>query len=466
MSNDDGQSSTVRLPLRKRVLKAGAWTLSGYFVGQVIRFGSNLVMTRLLAPEMYGLMTIAATVLSGLAMFVDLGLRLNFIQSKRDDTAFLNTAWITQIIQGSLITFGALLLAALLGVLGSGHDVPKDSAYLDPQLPFVLAALSITGFIAGCHSTKLYEASRKISLGQITKIEITSQIAGLISMLGWALVDRSIWTLVVGAITTRLTWTALTHLWLPGHSNRFQWDRSAFREIVGFGRWIFVSSVLGFLAGNSDRLLLGSFVNPSVLGVYSIAFVIFFSIDQLASKVATEISFPALSEVARERRHTLRDAYYRMHFVTAAFAYFCAGLLIVGGDELVHTLYDERYRDAGWMLQILAVGLLAIPWRLGMQCFLVFGLPKFYSHIQGVRLVSLLVLVPAGYFFWGLPGALWGIVLSFFSGVPIVFLYMKRYEMFDLRKELVSVLILPIGMLIGEVFNRLAIWYASGMLHL
>ena len=93
-----------RISLKKRVLTAGVWSLAGYGLSAAIRFGTNLLMTRLLVPEMFGVMSIATVVMVGLAMFSDVGLRQNVIQSKRgSESAFLNTAWIIQIFRGIVL---------------------------------------------------------------------------------------------------------------------------------------------------------------------------------------------------------------------------------------------------------------------------------------------------------------------------------------------------------------------------
>ena len=75
----------------------------------VIRFGSNLVMTRLLVPQMFGVMAIATVIMVGLAMFSDLGLRQSIVQSRRgSDPVFLNTAWSVQIVRGLILWLFAL----------------------------------------------------------------------------------------------------------------------------------------------------------------------------------------------------------------------------------------------------------------------------------------------------------------------------------------------------------------------
>lgn len=90
--------------LRKRALRAGSWNLVSQVASQVMRLGGNLIMARLLLPEMFGVMVIATTVSILLHLLSDVGLRQNIIQSHRgDDPDFLNTAWTVQIIRGFLL---------------------------------------------------------------------------------------------------------------------------------------------------------------------------------------------------------------------------------------------------------------------------------------------------------------------------------------------------------------------------
>src|SRR5450631_2183138 len=72
-----------QVPLRRRVLNAGAWTFVSYGLSLVIRFGSSLLLTRLLVPEMFGVMAMATVVMIGLAMFSDLGLAQSVVRSER-----------------------------------------------------------------------------------------------------------------------------------------------------------------------------------------------------------------------------------------------------------------------------------------------------------------------------------------------------------------------------------------------
>jgi O-antigen/teichoic acid export membrane protein len=434
--------------LRARVLHAGGWTVAGFGLSQAIRFGGNLVMTRLLVPEMFGVMAIALMVMYGLALFSDVGLRQSIVQNRRGkDAAFLNTAWTIQVLRGFVIWGGALAIALVFLFL----NFSPGSVYADPSLPYVIAILSLTAIIGGFESTKLHEASRALSLARATQIELAGQLFGLGCMIAWALADRSIWALVAGALGAAAARTLLSHAWLAGEANRWRWEDAAAHEILAVGRWIFAASVLGFLVNSADRLILGALVSSSVLGVYAIAFLLYSAVEQVMLKIVGEVSYPALSEVARERPAALRSAYYRFHLAVGLPAWFAAGFLAAAAERLVAALYDARYAEAGWMLRILALALLTLPFRVATQCFLVLGEPQQMSAIGAIRLAALGAAVPLGWHFFGLAGALWAIVLSYFSILPTTIAFVVRHGLFDARKELGLLPALLAGVALGYV---------------
>jgi O-antigen/teichoic acid export membrane protein len=443
-----------RIALKKRVLSAGIWSLGGYGFNQLLRLGSNLLLTRLLDPKMFGVMAIATMVMVGLAMFSDLGLKPSVVQSRRgNDAAFLNTAWVTQILRGLLLWLLALIASLLIYCANHVGMVPTGTVYAEPILPFVVAILSITAVTAGFESTKLLEASRNLSLKLVVQIELSSQIIGMLCMLGWALVDHSIWALVGGAICSAVLRAILSHAWLPGTPNRWQWDNGAFYEIFHFGKWMFLSSVLGFLVNSGDRLLLGGLLSSATFGVYSIASLILNSIEQIPAKIAVDVSFPALSEVVRDRPTDFKSSYYRFHAVVASFAYICSGVLMTSGDSLIRFLYDPRYAEAGWMLEILAVALLTVPLRVATQSYLALGRPQLLSNVIAIRLAVLFVATPIGFYYFGIPGAMWGIVSSQFAYLPAIIWYNVKHTIFDLRTELYLLPIVAGGMGIGWLIS-------------
>jgi O-antigen/teichoic acid export membrane protein len=444
------------ISLKRRVFRAGAWSLFGYGISAALRFGSNLLMTRLLAPEMFGVMSIAITVMVGLAMFSDVGLKQNVVQSGRGkEPLFLNTAWVTQIVRGFVLWFLAVVVALLLTAANQGGLLASWSIYASPELPYVIVVAAMTAVLAGFESTKLFEASRGLSLGRVTSIDIIAQLVGLGCMLAWVVVDRSIWVLVAGGIASGVARAILSHVWLSGTPNRFVWDPSSFSEIVKFGRWIFLSSILGFFVLNGDRLQIAGFVDGRVFGVYVIAALTYGAVEQVLTKIISDVSFPALSEVVRERDRELKAKYYQFRLLISSFANVVVGVLVVSGSALVATLYDERYAQAGWMLQALALCLLVTPFQVTAQALVALGYSKVLSNLAMVRFIALFMFLPIGFYLGDIQGAIFGIVLSRASTLPLTFYYKAKHHLLDLWIEVGLLLPIGLGVLIGVGLNQL-----------
>src|SRR6185436_2188039 len=224
------------LSLKALVVKGAAWTFTGHAASQLIRLASSLILTRLLFPEAFGVMSLVWMVTYGLEMLSDAGLGPSIIRSKRgEDPAFLNTAWTVQVIRG--IALWALTCLAAW---------PMAVFYGQPLLGQLIPVAGLTFLISGFGTTALHTSRRQMAFGRLTLLELASQTAAFSTVVLWASLQPTVWALVAGALVDRLVMVIGGHAFLPGIANRFRWEPATLRELAGFGRWIFVSSVLQF----------------------------------------------------------------------------------------------------------------------------------------------------------------------------------------------------------------------------
>jgi O-antigen/teichoic acid export membrane protein len=397
------------LTLKQRVFGAGIWTLAGHGLGTVIRLVSNLVMTRLLVPEMFGVMAIVLTISMILGMFSDIGLSQNIVQSPRgDEPEFLDTAWVVQIVRGFVLGTCMLLLSAGLHFAGLAGLLPATTAYASPELPLVIAIFALSPVISGFQSTKVATAYRRFKQRRISEFMLVSQLSGTAVMIVMGVMTRSIWALVIGSLVIELMLTVLSHIWLRGHSNRFRYSKSIVRELFEFGKWVFVSSALYMLTMSGDKLLMGLFVRADVLGFYAIASIFVTVIDGTLQKLFYNVSLPALSEIARNEPSRLREIYNSYPFPAISYLIFLAGFLFEAGHWIIKLLYDPRYAPAGGMLEILALSLFAVRYEIARHAYTALRLTKYGTVMSVVRFISLCVMVPLSYYIGGTQGVIWG----------------------------------------------------------
>jgi len=440
----------AREGLKQRLFRAARWTLVGYVCTQVLRFASNLVLTRLLAPEMFGVMAVGQVIIMGLRMFSDVGLGAGTIQSRRgDDPVYLNVVWVVQIARGAIITLCGLAFAVGLILAVPAGLLPVHSVYADPIVPKLVALLSQAGIISGFDSTKISWARRHLAFATLTKMELGCQVVTTVFMLTWASIAPSVWVLGLGWIFSASLLMMASHLVLPGPANRFQWDRSAFQEIFNFGKWTFVSSALSFLQTSGDRLLMGAFLTATTMGLYSIAFELSNALQAVVGRLVGYTVLPALSEIARERPDKLKQTMYRVRLPLDVVCVVAAGMFAVLGPTIVAVLYDKRYTDAGWMLSLLATTLLMTRLDVFDQCLLAIGRPKLLSVLNAVRLVALYVLVPTGYWLYGVRGTVSAVAACALVNTVAVLVLQHRLRLFDLKRELLAIPLYASGVLVG-----------------
>lgn len=431
---------------RKHVIKSSVWVFCGQIGGQVLRLISNLIMTRLLVPEMFGVMAVANTVIVGLALCSYIGLQHNIIQSARgDDPVFLNTAWALQVVRGFLLWFIALLIALGLYIANQSDWVPVGSAYADSSLPYIIAILAFIPMISGFESTKLASASRHMRVGRLTAIELTSQAIGLLTMIVIALFYQSIWALVFGTMVTAFAKVIASYVALPGPRNHFLWEKQAVHDLFSFGKWILLTTIMGFFVKNSDKLILGALITPQLLGIYSIAIFMTTALQDVLYRWGGAVALPVMSRVYRENNLAIGDAYYKFSLPFNLATLFLAGFLFNAGYIVIELLYDSRYSSAGQMIQILSVALIGSRTILAEQCYVAMGKPKLSVPMNVLQLIILLGgLVPA-YRHFGMNGALYVIAFTILLTLPLTWYFLRRYRILNWKKELITLPALFLG---------------------
>jgi len=388
---------------KKLAIKGAAWTIASYGSSQLIRFGSNLILTRLLLPELFGLVGLAYVFITGINLFTDIGLGPSIIQNKRgEDPQFLNTAWTLQVIRSFLIWIGLVIITQ-----------PVASFYGEPRLLWLIPVIGINSLIGGFKSTATASLERKMSVKKVVIFELVIQIVSTTVMIVWAWFDRSIGAIVAGGFTSALMEVVWSHFLIPGKSNRFAWDKEAAKEIFSYGKWIFLSTALFFLCSQADRLILGKIFTLTMLGIYGIAFTLGDMPRQVIMAISGRVIFPSISMLADLPREELRAKILKNRKLILIPLAVGLAIFVSFGDQLIVTLYRKEYAAASWMMPILALGI----WHTTIHnimgsCLLAVGKSQYAAMGNLLTFVNLCISIPLGYHLKGNLGAVIAVALG------------------------------------------------------
>jgi O-antigen/teichoic acid export membrane protein len=431
--------------LRARMVRGAFFEVSGYGAQQVIRLGSNLILTRLLFPAAFGLASMVWVITTGLVMLSDVAIHACVIQSKRgDEPAFLNTAFTIQAMRGVGLT-----------ILMMGLAKPVAWFYREPKVEGLLYLGSLSMLFTGLHSTAVYTLRRRLSLGWVNGLEFTQTVFSTALTLALSWRYRSPWALIVGAISGSFFFAIASHFLPVENRNRFHWDKEAASEIRRFGSWVFGSSATTFLGGQSDRILLGRLLGASWLGIYSVATNLSDAIGVVINRLINGVMYPGLSQAGREAGSNISPLFYRMRLRVDGLSMTSTGLVAGMGGWIVHTLWDQRYSDASWILQILcvrlAISLLVAP---SETCLFSLGYTRYGFFRSLTRLLGTLVLLPLGWYFAGVKGVIWGTVAAEIPTIFAVWPQSRRLGILKVRRELLSASIFLAAFALGHLASH------------
>jgi O-antigen/teichoic acid export membrane protein len=251
-----------------------------------------------------------------------------------------------------------------------------------------------------------------MQVGKLTLRSFVGQLTGAVVMVTWAAIHPSIWALLAGNLAAAVATLAFSYTLIPGQRNWFRWDKSSAQELMRFGRWIFISTMLTFLALQSDRLIFGKLITLHELGIYSVAAMMAALPTTAILKLGGVVVFPAYSR-ARAAGANFQRVFDQVRMPLLAGAGLIAAGMVGGGRQVIELLYDPRYHDAGTMLQLLSVaGWFQVMQVTNGSALLALGSPRSVAAANVVKLLAIVVFVPLGFWRYGLHGGIIGIIVA------------------------------------------------------
>lgn len=411
-----------------RAFRGSLMTAGSYAITQALRLVSNLILTRLLYPEAFGVMALVSVVLVGLAMFSDVGIGPAISQHpKGDDPVFLDTAFTLNVARGGMLW---LLTCALA--------LPVARFYEAPALAQLLPAAGLTLLISGFNPTRIDTANRHLLLGRVTALDLVAQIGGILAMIALAFVLKSVWALVLGAIFGSAAKLVLMSLFLPGPRNRFRWEREAGRALIHFGKWIFLSTACGFLLSQGDKAIFGAYLSLEDLGIYNIGWFLASFPVLLAGAVTSRILIPLYRDHPPAASAANAAKMRRLRFLLSGGTLGLLAVLGLAGVALVGVMYDARYAGAGAV--VVAMACVQMPGVVGMtydQSALAAGDSRSYFLLiaakAGMQTLAFLIGMETG----GLFGALAAQAAALVLMHPLIVALARKHQAWDPLHDLV-----------------------------
>ena len=414
---------------RLSLLRKAISTLGSFGVMQLVRLVSGVIIARLVSPDLLGIMLIVYVLRYGAELLSDIGIRQSIVSnSEGENPDFYNTAWTLQLIRGFAL---CLLFLAI--------TVPLSKLYNAQILLLVLPITSSYFAIAGLTSMRLFLLVRKMQTAKLNGFDVLMEVISSIARVAFVIISPTIWALVVGSLVQPIARTIGSYFVLPGVKHQLYISRDHAKQIFGFGKWIFLTATLFFLASNFDRLYLAKIIPFALLGVFGIARNLSGMVSDGLSRLCNIVIFPLVASEAAKPRSQLRAD---LAPVRLAFVMICAvglSLFVVLADFIIAVMYDQRYQAASWMLPILIVGLwFSILASLNEWILIGVGRPQYSTVASSCKLALILAGLPLATMWYGIVGAVIVVAISDLPRYGPILFGQRRSQLSFLRQDIVA----------------------------
>lgn len=335
------------MSLKKQAISGVKWNFAQQFSVQIINFGVQVILARLLMPEMFGLIAMIIVFISIGQTLMDSGMTSSLIRTKNPDQLDYSTVFITNIIMSCAI-YGLVYFFAPYIAKFYNQDILTDIVRIF-ALTFVIRAL------VAVHVAKL---TKEMNFKLQMKLQVPSTIIAGIVGVSFAYQGYGVWSLVWLNLVQAIIFTIQNWLfinWKP--SLVFDWQR--FKHHFAFGYKLTLASLIDVIYNDIYRIIIGRFFSPAQLGFFNQAETMrLFPVQQISS-VMGKVTYPMFAKIDNDQ--ALKAAYR----TTMKLVFFVSVpvmlALILVAEEGFRFIFGEKWLPAVPYFQVLALASIVRP---------------------------------------------------------------------------------------------------------
>lgn len=387
-----------------KVMTALRWTATARFLGQLASWAITILVIRLLTPADYGIMAMAAVVMTFFVLINTLGLDGVLVQ--RRGLSAQERAQIFAVIVTVNLAFFVLLVASAPWIA---------EFFNEPRLTAIVRVLAVQFVLLIFGVLPQAQLEREMRFKRRSIVDFVTLLVGSVVTLVLAYAGHGVWALVWGYLATTASRVAGLNLIEPALVvPRFA--RRGMGALLAFAWPANNDRILRFVFGETDKFIGGRLMGDALLGYYAVAsHLATLPINKLTGMI-NSVALPAFAHVQADPRKVgeflLKAS--RLMSVLAFPVFF--GVSSVA-PELTAVLLGEKWQAVALPLQVLSV---VMPLRMLMNLFqpLLWGIGRPGASARNFVVAA--TVMPLAF----LLGAAWGpfgMALAWATAFPVVF---------------------------------------------
>jgi len=329
--------------LRGSAVHGVKWTSLSMVTTTVVGLVQLAVLTRLLSRSDFGLMAMVATVVGFAQVYADMGFSGAIIYRQHSSRDVLSSLYWTNLLGGAGLFVVMVALSPLVARF-----------FHEPQLVDLMRWASLIFLITPQGQQFQMLLQRELLFKRLGLIEIVASALGLCVAVASGLAHQGVYALIWAHLTVAAVKAALLALygwrrWTPRLHLRF----GDLKGYMSFGLYQMGERSIYYWAANIDYLLIGRFLGPEQLGIYTIAYNLVIMPLQKLTPVLTRVAFPLFAK----RQHddaALRRGYCELIELVAFTSFALLVGLAASASVAVVALFGAAWASSVVLVQLLA----------------------------------------------------------------------------------------------------------------
>jgi O-antigen/teichoic acid export membrane protein len=305
---------------------------------------------------------------------------------------------------------------------------PASRFFREPRLEPVIYVLALMPLLTGFENIGIVEFQKQLTFDREFKFVFAKKLAAFLVVVPLAVLLRSYWALVVGAVTGRAVGLILSYVLQP---YRPRFSLQALHELFHFSKWLYISNMSRMLLQRAPDLVIGRIAGPRALGLFTVSHEIaYLPTTELVAPI-NRAAYPGYAKKSADLG-VLRRGFLDVWSVICLIMVPAALGMLLTADFIVPLFLGDKWMDARPLIRLLAIaGLLLALQTNTTYIFFALGKPRVASLITvvyvGILLPVLAIATRAG----GPIGASWAYVAMAGAVLPIRFAILQAH--IDLR---------------------------------
>ncbi len=306
------------------------WVAFSNIFGRGLNLISGIIVARLLFPDDFGIISMAATFSGLIDVFSRLGIEVYIISKQEISKEEINSVYLLNIL--ICLAFAIIMIA--------GSPIVAH-IYKTPQIINILFFSAISFFMCSLSSIPRALLVKNMRQNITSQIELLQSFLNTVLIIIFAFLGFKYLSFVIPLLIVN-TITAAIYMSLVKWKFSFSCEKETIKKVFNYGKSFMPKTFFEFLIYNADYIFIGYLLGTKLLGYYFFGFEKAMILVLVFINITCRIYLPVFSRVQSDATK-LKETFYNLVTQQTFMMFPLIFLQIILASEIMTFVWGERW---------------------------------------------------------------------------------------------------------------------------